>query len=204
MSPWWFWQLCFSRVWGRCPAERGEQTLRCAHVSAQLSAGLCSPDWIRFHTTLRCSGSKVTKKTIGNLLRHDGLKACRARKVRLLKKAHVQARLKCANDSDENWVKVLWSDETKIQLFGINSTCRVWRRRNAAYDPKNTIPTVKHGGGNIMLLGCFSVKRTGQLHRINGMMDGAMQRQGQGIENGWQWHKTHVQGNKGVAQEEAH
>ncbi len=43
------------------------------------------------------------------------------------------------------------------------------------------------------------------------MMDGAMYRQGQGIENGswmgilgWQLPKTHGQGNKGVAQEEAH
>ncbi len=89
--------------------------------------------------------------TSGNTLRREGLKSCSARKVPLLKKAHVQARLKFANDSEENWVKVLWSDETKIQLFGINSTRRVWRRRNAAYDPKNTIPTVKHGGGNIML-----------------------------------------------------
>uniref|UniRef100_A0A9J8DN26 Transposase n=1 Tax=Cyprinus carpio carpio TaxID=630221 RepID=A0A9J8DN26_CYPCA len=72
-------------------------------------------------------------------------------------KAHVHARLKFANehlnDSEENWVKVLWSDEIKIKLFGINSTHLVWRRKNAAYDPKNTIPTVKHGGGNIMLWG---------------------------------------------------
>ncbi len=122
-----------------------------------------------------------------------------------------------APDSEENWVKVLWSDENKFKLFGINSTRRVWRRRNAAYDPKNTIPTIKHGGGNIMLWGCFSAKGTGQLHRIKGTMDGAMYRQGQGIEasqgieNGswmgipaWQWPKTHGQGNKGVAQEEAH
>ncbi len=72
--------------------------------------------------------------------------------------AHVPARLKFANDSEENWVKVLWSDETKIELFGINSTRRVWRRRNAAYDPKNTIPTVKHGGGNIMLWGVFLLR----------------------------------------------
>ncbi len=38
LSLWWFWQLCFCSVWGRCPAERGEQTLRCAQLSAQLSA----------------------------------------------------------------------------------------------------------------------------------------------------------------------
>ena len=57
----------------------------------------------------------------------------------------------------------MWSDETKIKLFGINSTCRVWRGKNAEYD---TIPTVKHGGGNIMLWGCFSAKGTGRpLHR---------------------------------------
>ncbi len=100
----------------------------------------------------------------------------------MLKKAHVQARLKLANDSEENWVKVLWSDETKIELFGIISTRHVWRRRNVAYDPKNTFPTIKHGGGNIMLWGCFSAKGTGQLHHIKGTMDRAMYRQGQGIE----------------------
>ncbi len=33
-----------------------------------------------------------------------------------------------------------------------------------------------------MLWGCFSAKGTGQLHHIKGTMDGAMYRQGQGIE----------------------
>ena len=55
----------------------------------------------------------------------------------------------------------MWSDETKIELFGINSTRHVWRKRNAEYNPKNTIRTVKHGGGNLMLWGCFSAKGTG-------------------------------------------
>ena len=66
------------------------------------------------------------------------------------------------------------SDETKIEPFGINSTRRVWRKRN---NPKNTIPTVKHGGGNLMLWGCFSGKGTGRLHRIEGRMNGAMYRE---------------------------
>src|SRR4029434_331423 len=65
----------------------------------------------------------------------------------------------------------MWSDETKIKLFGINSTRRVWRGKNAEYD---TIPTVKHGGGNIMLWGCFSAMGTGRLHCIERTMDGAM------------------------------
>ncbi len=77
---------------------------------------------------------------------------------------------------------MLWSDEIEIQLFGIHSTRRVWRRRNAAYDPKNTIPTIKQVGGNIMFWGCFSTKGTVQLHCIKETMDGAMYRQGQSIE----------------------
>jgi len=43
--------------------------------------------------------------------------------------------------------------------------------------PKNTIPTVKHGGGNIMLWGCFSAKGPGRLIRVKERMNGAMYRE---------------------------
>ena len=129
---------------------------------------------------LKAVGTTVTKRTISNTLHREGLKSCCARKVPLLKKAHVEARLKFAkehlDDPEEAWEKVMWSDETKLKLFGINSTHRVWRKRNAEYNPKNTIPTVKHGGGNLISQ-CFSAKGTGQLHRIEGRMNGAMYQQ---------------------------
>ena len=96
---------------------------------------------------LKAVGTTVTKRTISNTLHREGIKSCCARKVPLLKKAHVQARLKFAkehlDDPEEAWEEVMWSDETKIELFGINWTRRVWRKRNAEYNPRNTIPTVR-------------------------------------------------------------
>ncbi|KAK3569735.1 hypothetical protein QTP86_004057 [Hemibagrus guttatus] len=130
---------------------------------------------------LQRAGTKVTKATISNTLRCQGLKSCSARRVPLLKPVHVRARLKFArehlDDPEEDWENVIWSDETKIELFGKNSTCRVWRRKNAELHPKNTIPTVKHGGGNIMLWGCFSAKGPGRLICVKERMNGAMYRE---------------------------
>ncbi|KAK3534933.1 hypothetical protein QTP70_002015 [Hemibagrus guttatus] len=130
---------------------------------------------------LQRAGTKVTKATISNTLRRQGLKSCSARRVPLLKPVHVRARLKFArehlDDPEEDWENVIWSDETKIELFGKNSTCRVWKRKNAELHPKNTIPTVKHGGGNIMLWSCFSAKGPGRLIRVKERMNGAMYRE---------------------------
>ena len=51
--------------------------------------------------------------------------------------------------------KILWSDETKIELFGRNAKHHVWRH-------PGTIPTLKHGGGSIMLWGCFCFSAKGR------------------------------------------
>ena len=88
----------------------------------------------------------------------------------LLKKTHIKYRLEFAKrhvgDSMVKWKKVLWSDETKVELFGHQTRRYVWRTPNTAHHHKRTIPTVKHGGGSIMLWGCFSAAGPGRLVKI--------------------------------------
>ncbi len=69
------------------------------------------------------------------------------------------------------WNHVLWSDETKINLFGSDGVKRVWRQPGEKYKDKFVFPTVKHGSGSVMVWGCMSGAGTGELQFIEGTMN---------------------------------
>uniref|UniRef100_A0A674E7Y3 Tc1-like transposase DDE domain-containing protein n=1 Tax=Salmo trutta TaxID=8032 RepID=A0A674E7Y3_SALTR len=106
------------------------------------------------------TGTKVSISTVKPVLYRHNLKGRSARKKPLLQNRHKTVRLRFATahgDKDRTfWRNVLWSDETKIELFGHNDHCCDWRKKGESCKPMNTIPTVKHWDGSIMLWGCFA------------------------------------------------
>ncbi len=50
----------------------------------------------------------------------------------------------------------------------------VWRQPGEEYKDKCLLPTVKHGGGSVMVWGCMSAAGTGELQFIEGTMNANM------------------------------
>ncbi|KAG2456618.1 TCB1 transposase, partial [Polypterus senegalus] len=124
-------------------------------------------------------GEPSRRTTISAAIHQSGLYGRVARWKPLLSKRHMAACLEFGKrhlkDSQTLRNKILWSDETKIELC-VNARRLVWRKPGTALHQANTITTVKHGGGSIMLWGCFSAAGTGRLVRIKGKMTAAMYR----------------------------
>ncbi|CDQ96990.1 unnamed protein product [Oncorhynchus mykiss] len=98
----------------------------------------------------------------------------------LIKKARLRFATAHGDKDRTFWRNILWSDETKIELFGHNDHRYVWRKKGEACKTKNTISTVKHGGGSIMLWGdwCTSQNR---LHHEDGKLFGHIEATSQDI-----------------------
>jgi hypothetical protein len=59
----------------------------------------------------------------------------------------------------------------------MNAKSLIWRKLGTTHYPANTIPTVKQGGGSVMLWGCLSAAGTGRLVRIERKTKGAKYRE---------------------------
>ncbi len=72
------------------------------------------------------------------------------------------------------WANILWTDETKVELFGRCVSRYIWHKTNTGFHKKNIIPTVKHGGGSVKVWGCFAASGPGWPAIIDGTMNSAL------------------------------
>jgi len=118
----------------------------------------------------------VSISTIKRRLREAGLQNYMAKKKPLISKRNKAKRLafakKYASMSLDFWKTVIWSDESKFELIGQKKRQKVWRQPNQGLQERFLQHTVKHGGGSIMVWGCFSWDGVGNLCQIKGKMTG--------------------------------
>lgn len=122
----------------------------------------------------------VSRSTVSRRLKEVGLIGRIGVKKPLIKPKNKKIRLEFAKKyqhwTEADWRKVLFSDESKFNLFGSDGKKYVRRPQGQRYNSRYQIPTVKHGGGHIMVWGAFSSAGVGPLVRIEGTMDAVLYR----------------------------
>ena len=118
------------------------------------------------------SGIFVSADTILRTLRRLGYRSHLKKKRPQLTKTHRAARRTFErthrNWKFEDWGMVIWSDETKINLWGSDGGERCFRRAGEPLRDHQVIPTRKFGGGSIMVWGCMLASGIGFLCRVDG------------------------------------
>ena len=168
--------ICNALKWKAKPESRGRKrktTIRMDRTIARMAKTRPMISSREIRDELRLPVSTVT---IRRRLCEANLSARSPRKVPLLKKRHVMKRIQFAKDHidwpKEKWRNILWTDESKIVLFGSKGRRQFVRRPpNTEFKPQYTLKTVKHGGASIMTWGCFSYRGVGPIYRIPGIMD---------------------------------
>src|SRR4029434_7243158 len=114
-----------------CPVRR---MVRLEKKSPRITAG-------EMQRLVESWGQKVSKTTISRHLHHHKLFWRVASKKTLLSINNKLTFAKCYWDF--LWDRVIWSDETKIEVFGNKHQRWVWCRQKDSHTEKHLIPTVK-------------------------------------------------------------
>lgn len=117
----------------------------------------------------------VCDETIRNVLRKNGYHGRVPRRKPLISERNRIKRIQFARDHKNKdnsfWDQVMFTDESKYNIFGCDGKGKIWRKSNEEMKIKNLCATVKHGGGSVMVWGCMAASGVGNLVFIDSIMD---------------------------------
>ncbi|GBB96231.1 hypothetical protein RclHR1_27040001 [Rhizophagus clarus] len=136
-----------------CPRKLNERDER--NIVRSIMTRECS-NAVQIQKSLKVNDDiEVSASTVRRALKRNGLAAQVKRKKPLLSKKH---REKCLNFAKRykdwtvsDWNKVVWSDESKFQIFGSDTRQYCWKRPKDPLQDAHVKPTVKFGGGSIFV-----------------------------------------------------
>ena len=116
----------------------------------------------------------VQAQTLRRRLREAHLHGRALVKKPLLSPKHIKDRLefglKHQSWSVDEWRKVLFTDETKINKMGSDGRKWTWKKKGEPLERKHVKITVKHDA-SIMAWGCFGASGVGNIHVIEEKMN---------------------------------
>jgi len=117
------------------------------------------------------AGVKIAARTVRQRLIQAGLKAKIPRKKPYLNLKQRQKRVAWAKEhatwTEDQWGRIIFSDESKISLFGNDGVHYVRRRVGEENLPACTVPTMKHPV-SVMIWGCMARDGVGRLKVLDG------------------------------------
>ena len=119
---------------------------------------------------------EVSPNTIRSSLHSVGIKCHSPIKKPFLRPIHIKKRFEiCTNivKMPEKIAKtIIFSDESKFNLFYSDGQQYVWRNKGSGLENKNLSKSIKGGGGSVMVWACFSHSGVGNIKIIEDTMTG--------------------------------
>jgi hypothetical protein len=105
------------------------------------------------------TGESTSVRTVCRALKEAGMKAVVKKKRPKLTKRHRRERMDFALAHKEwtvkDWMRIVWSDGTKINCLGSDGRKWVWKRAGEGLSDRVVEEIVKFGGGNLMFWDCM-------------------------------------------------
>jgi transposase len=156
-----------------CPSKLSSTNTH--SIITQITTGKATNAVQATHHINSIISNHVCTQTVRNVLKQHSFKAVTKKKKPLLsavhRKKHLAFALKYQNWTVEDWKRVFWSDETKINRIGSDGKQWVWKQAGQGLIAREVQATVKFGGGNIMVWGCMGWEGVGRLAEVEGRMD---------------------------------